>query len=78
VSVAYSDDVNGPFRREVNKVGAKRRWHLQSWLRLFRSVKRRSSECGANYDKQHYFVSVVVRPKGLTRPCSIRRTFCSM
>ena len=26
---AYSDDVNGPFRREVNKVGAKRRWHLQ-------------------------------------------------
>ena len=25
---ADSGDVNGPFRRDVNKIGAKRRWHL--------------------------------------------------
>ena len=28
ITRAHSDDVNG-FRREVNKVGAKRRWQLQ-------------------------------------------------
>lgn len=26
--IADSDDVNGPFRRDVNKVGAQRRWYL--------------------------------------------------
>jgi ketosteroid isomerase-like protein len=26
--IADSGDVNGPFRRDVNKIGAKRRWHL--------------------------------------------------
>jgi len=25
---ADSDDVDGPFRRDVNNVGAKRRWHF--------------------------------------------------
>jgi hypothetical protein len=26
--LADSDDVDGPFRRDVNKVGAQRRWYL--------------------------------------------------
>src|SRR4051794_18453452 len=77
VRAAYSDDVNGTFRRDVNKVGTERRWYLQSCLRIFTSANWRRPDCEVRYRKQHYFVSPVPVEVDLAMRSSRARTFCA-